>query len=349
MSGLTMTSMERTMAAISHREPDKVPQFLLLSMYGAKELQLTIKEYFAKAENIVNAQLKMREKYRNDCIYTFFYAPIEIEAFGGEVIYQNDGPPNSGEPFIKRYEDIDSLEVPEISETLCLTKVLEATKLLKEHVGNEVPIIGVAMSPYSLPVMQMGFERYLEILYYRKDDFEKLMRVNEAFCIAWANAQLSAGATGICYFDPLASPAIIERELYLKTGYKVAIRTLAQIKGATATHTASGIALPVLQDIVSTGTAILGFSADDDPVALKKAAAGKICLLGNLNALEMVHWNTSQTVSTVKQLIEKVGKGGGFILSDNHGEIPWQVPERVLLDLADAVHTYGIYPLKESG
>jgi uroporphyrinogen decarboxylase len=195
--------------------------------------------------------------------------------------------------------------------------------------------------------MQLGFERYLEILYYRNDYFEKLMRVNEAFCIAWANAQLAAGATGICYFDPLASPTVIERGLYLKTGYEVAKRTLPQIKGATTTHTASGIALPVIQDIISTGTQLIGFSAEDDPVAIKNAAAGKICLLGNLNAIEMVHWNTSQTVCAVKHIIEKAGKSGGFILSDNHGEIPWQVPEQVLLDVTEAVHTHGIYPLKE--
>jgi uroporphyrinogen decarboxylase len=33
------------------------------------------------------------------------------------------------------------------------------------------------------------------------------------------------------------------------------------------------------------------------------------------------------------------------VLSDNHGEIPWQVPEEILLVIADAVHTWGRYPL----
>jgi len=36
---------------------------------------------------------------------------------------------------------------------------------------------------------------------------------------------------------------------------------------------------------------------------------------------------------------------GGFILSDNHGEIPWQVPEEALLAVSEAVHTWGNYPL----
>ena len=56
----------------------------------------------------------MKEKYSNDCIYSFFYAPIEIEAFGGEVLFVDDGPPNSGEPFIKAFDQIANLQAPDV-------------------------------------------------------------------------------------------------------------------------------------------------------------------------------------------------------------------------------------------
>lgn len=342
----SMNSFERTMAAISHEEPDRVPLFLLLSMYGAKELQIPIKEYFSKSENVVNAQLKMKDKYKNDCIYTFSYAPIEIEAFGGETVFVDDGPPNSGEPFLKSIEQISKIQIPKIEECEGLKRVLNSTKMLKNEVGNETPIIGVVMSPFSLPVMQMGFEKYLEMMYFRKDYFEKLMKINEEFCVSWANAQLKSGATAICYFDPLASPNIIERKKYLSTGYNIAKSTISRIKGPTATHLASSITLPVIDNIISTGTAVLGFSADDNLDEIKKASQNKICLLGNLNAIEMVNWNTKKIHNKVKTIITKAGKGGGLILSDNHGEIPWQVPEDVLLEISEAVRCYGKYPLE---
>jgi len=340
-----MNSLERTLAAISHQEADRVPLFLLLSLYGAKELQMTPKEYFSEPDNVVKAQLLMRDKYSNDCIYTFFYAPIEIAAWGGEVVFSEDGPPNSGEPFIQSFDQIASLTVPKIKECVGLSKVLDATYQLKQVVGDETPIVGVVMSPYSLPVMQMGFEKYLELIYERKDEFQKLMQINEAFCVEWANAQLEAGATAICYFDPLASPNIIERETYLSTGWQVARRVLPKIKGPTATHLASGIALPVLDDIISTGTAIVGFSAADDLTDIKDSAKNRICLLGNMNAIEMRNWATNDIEREVKQILSKAGEGGGLILSDNHGEIPWQVPEEVLLGIADAVRKFGNYPL----
>ena len=76
-----MTSMQRVLTTLGHKEPDRIPLFLLLTMHGAKELGLSIKDYFSKAENVVEGQLKLRKKYRNDCIYNFFYAPVEIEAW----------------------------------------------------------------------------------------------------------------------------------------------------------------------------------------------------------------------------------------------------------------------------
>ncbi len=341
-----MNSMERVMSTISHKEPDRVPLFHLLSFYGAKELGLSIKEYFSKPEYVVKAQLTMREKYSNDCIYTFFYAPVEVEAFGGEVVFAEDGPPNSGEPLIKTIKQIKSIETPKIDESKQLKRVLQATELLQKSVGDQAPIIGVVMSPFSLPVMQMGFGAYLELLYFNSDEYEQLMRINEEFCVAWGNAQLEAGATAICYFDPLSSPAIIERKKFLETGYEIAKRTISRIQGPVATHLASGISLPVVDDIVQAGSLVLGFSSQDEVQKLKNKASKKICLLGNLNGIDMVNWDRAKARKETKRLIQRAAPGGGFILSDNHGEIPWQVSDDVLLEISETVKENGVYPIQ---
>lgn len=345
MTRKTVTSLQRVLTTLGHKEPDRVPLFLLVTMHGAKELGISIKEYFSWAENVVEGQLRMRAKYRNDCLYSIFYAPIEVEAWGGEVIFYDDGPANSGEPFIHRPEEIKYLEPPRVKETPCLVQVLKTAEMLKARVGDEVPIIGVVMSPFSLPVMQMGFDKYIELIYEQPRLFERLMKVNEAFCVDWANAQLEAGATAIGYFDPVSSSTITPRELYLKTGFKVARRTLARIKGPTATHFASGRCLPIIDDVARTGTAIIGTSVLEDLSEVKAACRGKLTVLGNLNGIGMRRWTVEQAEFAVKDAIAKAGPGGGYILSDNHGEIPWQVPEETLLAISEAVRQWGRYPL----
>ena len=341
-----MTSLERVLCTLGHNEPDRVPLFLLVTMHGAKELGLSIRDYFSRAEYVVEGQLRLRAKYGHDCYYSFFYAPVEVEAWGGEVIYVEDGPPNSGEPFIRDLERIASLEPPPIAQTPCLRKVLDATAALKARTGDEAPIIGVVMSPFSLPVMQLGFDRYIEMMYERPDLFDRLTRVNEAFCVSWANAQLQAGATAICYFDPVSSTTVIPREMYLKTGFQIAARTLAGIQGPTATHLASGRCLPIIDDLARTGTAVVGVSADEDLARLKAACRGKLTVLGALNGIEMRRWTPDRAEAAVKEACRAAGPGGGFILSDNHGEIPWQVPGDVLGAVAEAVRKWGRYPIR---
>ena len=340
-----MTSLERVLTTLGHQEPDRVPFFLLLTLHGAKELGLSIETYFSKPKHVVEGQLRLRAKYRHDAIYNFYYAPVEVEAWGAEVIYVDDGPPNSGAPFITDPRQIDSLDVPEVHLTPCLQKVLRSAEALNENIGDEAPIIGVVMSPFSLPVMQMGFEAYIQLIYEDPKRFQRLMKINEAFCVAWANAQLQAGSTAICYFDPVSSSTIIPRDLYLKTGFEVAKRTIPKINGPTATHMASGRVLSILSDIAQTGTAMVGVSAEEDLSRLKTAASHKIALFGNLNGIEMCRWDTKTAENKVKEAIAQAGNGGGFILSDNHGEIPFQVTDDVLMAISEAVHRWGAYPL----
>ena len=342
----TMTALQRVMTALDHKEPDRVPFSLPATLHGSKELGISIQEYFSKAQYVVEGQLRLGAKYRHDVAFGTFYGAIDYEAWGGEVIYYDDGPPNSGEPIIRTPEDILSLEPPRVKDTRCLHKALEAIRLLKSKVGDEMPIVGVVISPFSLPVMQMGFASYFDLMHDRPELFDRLMRVNETFCIEWANAQIDAGATALGYYDPVSSPGIIPRERYLRTGFEVARRTLPHIRSGTVTHLASGRALPILDDIAQTGTAVVGVSVDDDLADVKTACQGRLVVMGNLNTIAMRRWTAEQAEAAVKEAITKAGPGGGYILSDNHGEIPYQVPDDVLLAISEAVHTWGQYPLE---
>lgn len=345
MTPAPLTSLQRTRAALSLREPDRVPLFLLPTMHGARELGMSIKEYFAHGEHVAEGQLRMRRKYRNDCLYTFFYAAVEVEAWGGEAIFSDNGPPNSGQPCIARVEQIASLEPPDIATAPSLQRVLEATRQLRERAGGAVPIIGVVMGPFSLPVMQLGFEPYLRLMDEQPELFARLMRLNEAFCVAWANAQLAAGATAICYFDPMSSTSMVPRELALRTSLPVVRRTLARIAGPTLLHFASGRCLPLARELGDTGAVAVGVSVLEDLGALKAALGGRLCVAGNLNGIAMRRWSQAEAEAAVKAAIAAAGPGGGFILSDNHGEIPFQVPEETLLAISEAAHRWGTYPL----
>ncbi len=338
-----MTSMDRVLTTLGHKEPDRVPLFLLLSLYGAKESNQSIKSYFSDPKQVAKTQLHMKKKYQNDCYDAFYYASLEMEAFGGESIFFDEGPPNSGDAIIMPDDSIKKLIPPKINDCKKLLDVLETIRIIKDESKGDAPIIGVVMSPFSLPVMQMGFDKYLDLIADHTELFEHLMKVNTEFCVEWANAQLEAGATAICYFDPVSSPTIIPREKYMETGFKIAKQTISRINGPTATHLASGRTVSVIEDIAQTGTAVLGVSSEDDLSIVKDKCRNKLTILGNLDGIKMCRWNKTETENEVKKIISKAASGGGLIISDNHGEIPFQVSEETLLTISDTIREFGKY------
>lgn len=50
---------------------------------------------------------------------------------------------------------------------------------------------------------------------------------------------------------------------------------------------------------------------------MKLAADKKICLLGNLNGIEMANWTKEKAEQEVKRVLFQAGSGGGLLLSDN--------------------------------
>ncbi len=340
-----MTSMDRTMAALSHEEADRVPLFLLFTMHGAKELGMSIKDYFSDAENVIQGQISLHKKYKGDCLNPFFYAASETEAWGGDVVYIEDGPPNAGAPIIRSVEDIDDIEPPDMDNPV-LRKGIEAIEGLVDYAEGQVPVIGTALSPFSVPIMQMGFEGYLDLMYENEDAFWRLMRKNEEFCVKWGNEQAKAGVTALAYFDPMASATMTSPADYRRTGHKIAKRVISRLDAPTASHMASGRALPIIEDLVSTGSGAIGVSSMEDLAELKRACKGRISLIGNLNGVEMRRWTPAEAELKVKECIAKAASGGGFILSDNHGEIPYQVPDDVIHSIRRAVDEWGAYPLE---
>lgn len=84
---------------------------------------------------------------------------------------------------------------------------------------------------------------------------------------------------------------------------------------------------------------------DEDINELKEKSGGRFSLIGNLNGIQMCGWSPQEARSTVAELLSKAGPGGGFILADGHGEIPWQVSDEVLHTISLAVRQAGEYPL----
>jgi uroporphyrinogen decarboxylase len=341
-----MTSLQRLRAALRHDEPDRVPYFLLLTVHGAHELGMTVKEYLSRAEYVVEGQLRLRRKYRHDCYTVFPYMGIEVEAWKGSMRFTDDRAPVVGEPCISHPKQIIGMEVPRIDETPVLCRMTEVIEVLSTAGSESVPIVGGLLSPFSLPVLQMGLENYRKLRLEEPSLFGQLMRINEEFCVAWANAQLLAGATIICYFDPLSSPSFTSSEEYMATGFVIARRTLARIHGPTALIPMGNSWFPLDRAMTETDLALAGVNTVEDLGRIKSLCGSRLSVMGNLDFSEGSKWTARSVARAVKDAIACAGSGGGFILANGGGDISGHISEEILMSVADSIRTWGAYPLQ---
>jgi uroporphyrinogen decarboxylase len=143
----------------------------------------------------------------------------------------------------------------------------------------------------------------------------------------------------------VCSPTCIAPELTRRAGFPIVRRTLSEIRGPVVTHLASGRVLPVLEDLAATGTLAVGVGPLDDLAQVKAACQGRLGVFGNLNGIGMRRWTSAAADRAVRDVLRAAAPGGGFILADGHGEIPWQVSDDVLGAISDAARSHGAYPL----
>jgi uroporphyrinogen decarboxylase len=104
-----------------------------------------------------------------------------------------------------------------------------------------------------------------------------------------------------------------------------------------------------LPDFVDMGVDILNpiqvAAADMDPAEIKAEFGDQLCFLGGVDSQHNMREGTPQDVAAeVKQRIQELGPGGGYILSSSHN-IGDDVPLENILAFFDAAKRYGGYPL----
>ncbi|WP_457558447.1 uroporphyrinogen decarboxylase family protein [Candidatus Harpocratesius sp.] len=341
-----MDSMERIFAAVQYHDLDRIPFILNLTHHGAKILNLSIKEYYSKSEYMIKGQKRLWKRYKDDAVIGISYFASEFKAWGGEVKFFSDGPPNSMRPFLSNLDSIFSIEPPQIDEIPEFNETLKTIQGLHEYFGDSVPVIGGILSPFSFPIMQMGFNKYIELLYQDPSIFDELMKKNILYSTNWANRQIEAGATMIIYFDPMSSPFIIPKSKFVETGYQIAKKILPKIKAPIIYHFASSRCQELLSELLQLPISGIGISNQDNIKDSLKIVDKKVALIGNLSGINLVHTSPEQIIEELKTLLSLISPGKGFIVSDHHGEIPYFVSDEILTTISHFFHHSAKYPLK---
>jgi uroporphyrinogen decarboxylase len=212
-----------------------------------------------------------------------------------------------------------------------MPEMLKALGILRRELGDEVPVVGCVLGPFTLATQLLGLETALYLAIDDSPQLERLMDFATEIIIRFGLAQLWAGAHLPLVFDPSASPAVVPPKFFREFALPRLQRVFQAFSGAGAAanwlHIAgpSGAILPYYR---KAGVDIANF---DYAVSAAEARSQlpTTCLNGNIKSVAFIEGSPADIEAESVNLLRAFRDRGGFILSSGCEIPPESVPENV--------------------
>lgn len=339
------TPMGRVGTLLTGGRPDRVPIACNLLDQGARELGVSIKEYYSRGELVAEGQLRLREKFGYDTLMGMFYSALEAEVLGcRNIVYADDGPPNVGQLVINSPRDIEKLCLPEDLEDHPRFRELSCCLgILKGESAGRWPVLGVVTASFSLPAMLMGIGPWMELFLCGDPVLrERLLELCSQFCSRQMAALREAGADLIIYVNPVASATFITTQKFRELALPWVARDLA-VSGPQGVifFNGGGRINPILADLKQhTGIGAYYLNPFDDIAEARAILGPQAVIAGTINDIRLIHWTPREIDCEVERIMRAGKGGGGFIFGTLL--MPFGIPERNIHALMDSAIRHGI-------
>lgn len=341
-----ITGMDRLISAIKGEKSDRIPVFCNLLDQGSIELGLSLEKYYSNGEYVAEGQLKMREKYGYDNVWSLFYVGKEAELLGcKKIIFAKDGPPNVEDFVIKTYEDIHKLKIPEnLSTYPAFEEQLKCLNILKREVGGKYPICAYITATMALPALLMGMDRWMELLFCGPTDLRDLLLEKcHDFFVKETKAFRDAGADVIVYSNPFGSTDIVPMKYFMKHSLPLIEKDIKAVGTAGIVYYCGMARFNNVIDIVlrKTGIGVYYLSPLSDIEEGKKIISGRGLTCGVINDIKLIEWSKQEIRAEVKKMLDEGMSGGKFLFGT--GVMPYAIPEANIRTMCESVYEFGTY------
>ena len=218
-----------------------------------------------------------------DTVMPEFSVQQEAAALGCEVNWGDDN--MMPEVLTHPVKEASDVVIPEnLLEKPSMRVVLDAISILRREYGDRVAIIGKIMGPWTICYHTVGVEDFLIMTRLDPDGVRALLNAYIPVTVAFANAQLRAGADVVTLPDHATGNMVSPRD-YAQFLVPVHRKMLAQIGGPTILHIC-GKCLDRIPLIITEGYDGYHFEWQNDPKQAVQAAQGEISLLGGISNIE---------------------------------------------------------------
>lgn len=184
---------------------------------------------------------------------------------------------------IKKKKDAKEIAVPEaLLESRRISVVLDAVSILRDKVGEDIPVVAGIVGPAGLACMLAGMRNYLMWFVTNPEVLEELMGTLIDACIEYANGLLERGADAITLIDSEAGPDLIAPEMFETSVLPLYRKYCREVKGLKILHMC-GDATAVLETLSRAGFDGISIEEKVEVSFAKTLVGNKTRLIGNVS------------------------------------------------------------------
>ena len=322
-----MHSLERTLRRLKGEPVDRPPNFDIFMTFAAHHTGAPLSRYYLDYRVLAEANLAVAEAFEVDILQAISDPYREAAGFGLQVEFPEDGLPVSRTPLLQEPEALSRLPRPSPYEGRMGDR-LEGVRLLRERSNGEYPVMGWVEGALAEAGDLRGSGNLLLDLYDRPEWLEELLERCAENAIAFARAQVEAGAHIIGLGDAIASQ--ISPALYRRFALPYEQRIFAAVHelGALARLHICGNTTRLLPDMAASGADIIDLDWMVDLGQAAETVAGRAALCGNFDPVAVMLQGSPQEV--YRATLDCVRTGGARYFGGAGCEIPDGTPRENL-------------------
>jgi uroporphyrinogen decarboxylase len=342
---LSMKSRERVLNALKRQPTDRVPycelfvdvsmaEKLLNRSLGTQGTAGTMRKYPYTAEQAIDVARFLGLDNLTYVLRAHDYTKVVTDSTGRTF---------PGEGLIKSESDVEMIKLPDNTKDEFYRDAEEFVKKKGDYACNISTRVGLSQAMLSL-----GVENFSLLLYDNPKLVEKILDIYLDWTAVMAARICQLGFDFFWTTDDYAfkTGMFFSPNMFRELLFKRYRRVLDKLSIPWVLHSDGNMeaSVPMLIELGVAGIHPIEKGAMDI-AQVKKRYSDHVCVMGNVDLVTLGKGTQEQVDAEVKDLMQTIGPGGGYIITSGNSLASYLKPENVVA-MAEAIRKYGAYPIQ---
>jgi len=332
--------LERVQRRLRGEPVDRPPNFDIFMQRAAHHVGRPLSRYYLDHRVLVDANVAVLEAFDLDIVQAISDPYREASDLGLDVEWPEDSLPIRRAILLQAPEDAAGLKLVAPEDGRRMSDRIEAVRLLRERVGDDVPVMGWVEGAFALASVLRGDTNLLLDIHDRPEWLKGFLDRLVAVGVAFARAQVASGAHIVGLGDSMGSLVSPKQYREFVLPYEQKVFAAVKEAGAIPRLHICGSTSHILADMARSGAEIVDL---DWMVDLGRAAEAfgpdGPAPCGNFDPVAVMLQGTPQEVATAVRACAEAGGPRHF--SAAGCEVPDGTPSANLLAHARALRALG--------